>query len=327
LALKLPNGLPNHRKEKRETMTYQRTLGSTIHCAGTGLHTGREVSLTLRPASVDTGVVFIRADLPERVSIGAEMKAVSASTFATTLENRGVSIATVEHLLAAFSGLGIDNAIVEVDASEVPIMDGSAAPFVSLIRDAGIVGQNHPRKYIVIRKPMRITEGERWIELCPSQHLRISYTVDFDHPLISKQFCQVSFPGTTFHEEIGPARTFGFLSDVAELRARGYARGGSLENAVVVDDFGVLNREGLRFPDEFVRHKILDLIGDFSLLRHPLIGHVTAYKSGHAMNHRLLREVLSRGECWEMIEFSEGGVANLPQIAVSPRESRERLSA
>lgn len=255
------------------------------------------------------------------------MKAIFTSTFATTLENRGVSITTVEHLLAAISGLGIDNAIVEVDAPEVPIMDGSAAPFVSLIRDAGVVEQNQPRKYLVIRKTIRIDEGERWIEICPSKNLKISYTVDFDHPMISKQFYQVSFPGRTFQEEISPARTFGFLRDVAELRSRGYARGGSLENAIVMDKFGVLNEEGLRFPDEFVRHKILDLIGDFSLLGHPLIGHVTAYKSGHAMNHNLLREVLSREECWEMTEWSKRGIQKFPQIAVSPRESLERASA
>lgn len=308
-------------------MIYQRTLESATRCTGTGLHSGREVSLTLRPASPDTGIVFIRTDFRQEVWIRAEMKAVFASTFATTLENRGVSITTVEHLLAAISGLGIDNVIVEVDAPEVPIMDGSAAPFVSLIRDAGVVEQNQPRKYLVIRKTIRINEGERWIEICPSKDLKISYTVDFDHPMISKQFYQVSFTGRTFQEEISPARTFGFLRDVAELRSRGYARGGSLENAIVMDKFGVLNEEGLRFPDEFVRHKILDLIGDFSLLGHPLIGHVTAYKSGHAMNHNLLREVLSREECWEMTEWSKRGIQKFQQIAVSPRESLERASA
>ena len=308
-------------------MIYQTTLQSSIHCSGTGLHTGTEVCLTLRPAPAGAGIVFVRTDIRETVSIKAEMRSVSASTFATTLENRGVSIATVEHLLAAFSGLGIDNAIVEVDGPEIPIMDGSAAPFVSLIKDAGIAQQDQYREYLVIREPMRMTEGERWVELCPAANLRISCTVDFDHPLISRQSYQVAFNGTTFQKEISPARTFGFLNDVAELRAKGYALGGSLENAVVVGDGGVLNTEGLRFPDEFVRHKILDLIGDFSLLGHPLIGHVTAYKSGHAMNHRLLRELLARLDCWQITDLSEGGAQKLPCIPASPGESRDRLSA
>jgi len=275
---------------------------------------------------VDTGIVFIRTDLSEAVSIRAETETVSTSTFATVLESGGVSIKTVEHLLAAISGLGIDNVIVEVDAPEVPIMDGSAAPFVSLIQKAGVVEQNKARKYIVIRKTMRIAEGEKWIELRRSKDLKISYTVDFDHPLISKQFYQISFPGRTFQEEISPARTFGFLNDVADLRSRGYALGGSLENAIVVDDFGVLNEEGLRFPDEFVRHKILDLIGDLSLLGYPLIGHVSAYKSGHALNHKLLREVLPREECWKITELSEIGTQQVPQITLPRHESRDRAS-
>lgn len=327
MALKLRKGFRNPRKKKREIMIYQRTLESATCCTGTGLHTGREVSLTLRPADPDTGIVFIRKDLPEAVRIKAEMKAISASAFATTLESRGVSIATVEHLLAAISGLDIDNVIVEVDAPEVPIMDGSAAPFVSLIGDAGIVEQNQPRKYIVIRKTVRIAEGERRIEFCPSTGgLKISYTVDFDHPVISKQFYEVSSPGTAFQEEISPARTFGFLSDVAELRSRGYAQGGSLENAIVVDDFGVLNEEGLRFRDEFVRHKILDLIGDLSLLGHPLVCHINAYKSGHNMNHNLLKEMLSREDCWEMTELSERDSQMIAPIPVPSRESRARVS-
>ena len=305
-------------------MRYQRTLGSVVVCTGTGLHTGREVSLVLRPASVDTGVVFIRTDLPEVVAIRAEMRAVSASIFATTLEGRGVSIGTVEHLLAAISGLGIDNVIAEVDAPEVPIMDGSAAPFVSLIRDAGIVKQSQPRIYLAIRETVRIVEGERWLELRPCESLKISYTVEFDHAFVSRQSYQVSLPGRTFQDEISPARTFGFLRDVAELRSRGFALGGSLENAVVVGEFGVLNEGGLRFPDEFVRHKILDLIGDFSLLGYPLLAHVVAYKSGHAMNHRMLREVLSNEACREMVEFPE---ERFRQIPVCPEERRERIVA
>jgi UDP-3-O-[3-hydroxymyristoyl] N-acetylglucosamine deacetylase len=308
-------------------MPYERTLESAICCTGIGLHSGREVSLTLRPASVKSGVVFVRTDLLEPITIRAEMRAVSASTFATTLKHRGVSIGTIEHLLAAFSGLGIDNAIVEVDGPEIPIMDGSAAPFVSLIRKAGIVEQNQPRRYIVIREAVRIVEGERWIELGPSEDLKISYTVDFDHPMISRQFYQLSLAGDAFEDEISPARTFGFLSDVVRLRSNGYAKGGSLENAIVVDEFGVLNEEGLRFPDEFVRHKILDLIGDFSLLGHPIIGHVRAYKSGHALNHNLLRETLSREGCWEMIEWSPEGIRKPRPIAVPANESRARASA
>ena len=311
----------------REIMDCQRTLASTIHCSGIGLHTGRRVNLTLRPAPVDGGIVFVRNDLPEAISIRAEMKAVAASAFATTLENRGVSITTVEHLLAAISGLGVDNMIAEVDAPEVPIMDGSAGPFVSLILRTGIVKQHKPRRYLVVRETMRVADDGRWIDISPCEKLKISYTVEYDHPLISRQFCQVCFPEGTFAEEIGPARTFGFLSDVAELQSKGYARGGSLENAVVLGDFGVLNKEGLRFPDEFVRHKILDLIGDLALLGHPLIAHVTAHKSGHAMNHRLLKEVLSREGYWEMMELPRGSIRKLPQISVSHPESRGRVSA
>lgn len=308
-------------------MIYQRTLESVIRCSGTGLHSGGEVSLTLRPACADAGIVFVRTDLPESVTIRADMKALSASTFATTLENRGVSIATVEHLLAALTGTGIDNVVVEVDAPEVPIMDGSAAPFVSLIGDGGIADQKQPRKYIVIRKSIRIVDGERWMELRPSRNSKISYTVDFDHPLISEQFHEVSLPGKAFQEEISPARTFGFLSDVRELRARGYALGGSLDNAVVVGASGVLNEGGLRFPDEFVRHKILDLMGDLSLLGHPVIGHVIAYKSGHAMHHNLLRELLTREDCWDVIELAGRVAQKLPQITVPPHESLRRVSA
>ncbi len=305
-------------------MVFQKTLGSAIHCTGTGMHSGGEVSLTLRPASPHTGIVFIRTDLPEAVSIRAEMKAVSASTFATKLENRGVSVTTVEHLLGAISGLGIDNATIEVDGPEVPIMDGSAAPFVSLIRDAGVVRQDQFRKCIVVRESIRISEGDRWIELHPSNNLKISCTVDFAHPLISKQFYQVCLPGGAFEKEISPARTFGFLNDVTELRSKGYALGGSLQNAIVVGEFGVLNEEGLRFPDEFVRHKILDLLGDLSLLGNPLLGHVIAYKSGHALNHKLLTEILAREECWEITESPEKETQQVPQITVSSRPSQER---
>jgi UDP-3-O-[3-hydroxymyristoyl] N-acetylglucosamine deacetylase len=307
-------------------MINQRTLKSVACCRGVGLHSGREVSLTLKPAPVNTGIVFVRKDLPEAVPIRAEMKAVSASTFATTLENRGVSIATVEHLLAAFSGLAVDNAIVEVDASEVPIMDGSAAPFVCLIREAGFAEQDQARKYIVVRRTVRIAEGERWVELSPSRNMKISYKVHFDHPMISKQSYGVSLPGTIFEEEISPARTFGFLSDVAELRSRGFAQGGSLQNAVVVGDSGILNEEGLRFPDEFVRHKILDLIGDFSLLGHPLICHVDANKSGHAMNHAVLKELLADEESWMMTGLPETRAQRVAHPKLSSSESRQRAS-
>ncbi len=307
-------------------MIYQRTLASATRCSGTGLHSGKEVSLTLRPACANTGIIFTRTDLSEPVTISVGMKAISASSFATSLENRGVSVTTVEHLLATISALGIDNVIIEVDAPEVPIMDGSAAPFVALIENAGVVEQSQPRNYVVIRKPIKVTENGRWIEIRPSRNTRISYTVDFEHPMISKQFYETCFPGRAFQKEISPARTFGFLSDVAELRSKGYALGGSLENAVVMDDFGVLNEEGLRFPDEFVRHKILDLLGDLCLLGHPLIGHVIAHKSGHALNHELLREVISSPECWEVTELSEIRTREMRQAAMPFRERQRRAS-
>jgi len=331
LAPKLPKEKRkplNPQSEKWEIMTYQRTLKTAVSCTGIGLHSGREVSLTLRPADPDTGIVFVRKDLPGPVRIKAETAAISASAYAASLEKDGVSVGTVEHLLAAISGLDVDNVLVELDAPEVPIMDGSAAPFVALIREGGIVEQDRLKKYVFVREMVRMARGDRWIELWPSRgNLEISYTVDFEHPLISKQFYHVSCPGRAFEVEISPARTFGFLSDVTQLRLRGFARGGSLENAIVVDDYGVLNEEGLRFPDEFVRHKVLDLIGDLSLLGYPLVCHVVAYKSGHTMNHNLLRELLSRKECWELAESTEKGGEVIPAVEVAPRESRERLSA
>jgi UDP-3-O-[3-hydroxymyristoyl] N-acetylglucosamine deacetylase len=307
-------------------MNCQRTLSSTIGCAGTGLHSGKEVRLTLRPASENKGIVFVRTDLPEPVEIKVEMRSVSASNFATTLESRGVSVGTVEHLLAALSGLGVDNAMVEVDAPEVPIMDGSAAPFVALIRRAGVADQSQPRNNLIVKKAVHITEGERWIELSPSENLQVSCTVDFDHPTISNQFYQVCLPGRAFEEEVAPARTFGFLSDVAQLRSMGYALGGSLQNAIVIDDFGVLNEEGLRFPDEFARHKILDLVGDFSLLGHPIVCRVKAHKSGHAMTHRLLRELLSRKDCWELMEPQERESEGVLPLSIPLGETRGRVT-
>ena len=308
-------------------MVYQRTLDSDIYCTGVGLHSGKEISLTLKPAPPDTGIVFVRTDLHGDFSIKAKMEAVIASSFATTLGKNGVSIATIEHLLAAFSGLGIDNAIVEVDAAEIPIMDGSATPFVSLIRNAGVVEQERPRQYMVIRKTIRIADGERWIELRPHKTLQISCTVDFDHPVIAKQFYQIPFSGSIFQEEISPARTFGFLREVEQLRTNGYALGGSLENAIVVDDFRILNKGGLRFPDEFVRHKILDLIGDLYLLGHPVLGHLVAYKSGHSLNHRLVREILSRKETWVMMAFSKNEIAKTSQFVIPAFGSLESVPA
>ncbi len=266
----------------------QRTLKSEVACTGIGLHSGKKVNLRLCPAPEDTGVVFRRVDLPSKPEIKAEIENIIDHRLATTLGNERMVIATVEHLLAAFMGLGIDNVIVEVDAPEVPIMDGSAAPFVYLIKETGIKYQTSPKKVYLLKKPIVVKEGQKWIYAAPAKdnNLRVTFTIDFEHPLLKKQTYTFHHSFKRFEREISRARTFGFLKEVKWLREQGLAKGGSLDNAIVIDEFRVLNREGLRYRNEFVRHKILDLLGDIFLLGAPLIAKIKAYKSGHALNHK-----------------------------------------
>jgi UDP-3-O-[3-hydroxymyristoyl] N-acetylglucosamine deacetylase len=306
-------------------MFLQRTVKSEIACRSIGLHSGRKIGMAIRPADVDEGIVFVRSDLPGDKRIRADVHNVRDTTLATTLGLNGVTISTVEHLMSAFSGLGVDNAVVEVDAPEIPIMDGSARPFVDLLKDAGTQVQGKCKKFLVITDEVSVCEGESRASLLPSPEFRISYKIDFGHPAIGVQSHHLSFSDVSYEEQIASARTFGFLRDVEYLQARGLALGGSLKNAVVLDDQRVLNKEGLRFPDEFVKHKILDAIGDLSLLGIPIIGHFVAYKSGHRLNNLLLKELVVREECWKMVsrfsreEFAEVDSLRVPSFRVLDR--------
>jgi UDP-3-O-[3-hydroxymyristoyl] N-acetylglucosamine deacetylase len=267
--------------------------------------------MIIRPAGVDEGIVFIRRDLSGNNRIKANVHNVRDTTLATTLGLNGVTISTVEHLMSAFSGMGVDNAVVEVDAPEVPIMDGSARPFVDLLKDVGTRVQGKGKKLLVIKDKIAVSEGEGTAMLLPSPEFRITYKIEFNHPAIGVQSYHMNFSDVSNEEEICAARTFGFLRDVEYLQAKGLALGGSLKNAVVLDDRRIINKEGLRFPDEFVKHKILDAIGDLSLLGIPIIGHFVAYKSGHRLNNLLLKELLIRKECWMLVSrFSKEGMLN-----------------
>jgi UDP-3-O-[3-hydroxymyristoyl] N-acetylglucosamine deacetylase len=285
-------------------MYFQRTITEPVSCTGIGLHTGRKVNLTIKPAPVDSGITFYRTDLPEPIAIIAGISSVLDTKFATTIGKDGVKVSTVEHLLAAFYGLGIDNARVELDSSEIPIMDGSAAPFVYLIRSANIKEQEKPKKFMVIKKPVEVSDGDRKVSLLPSRELKISYTIDFDHPLLRSQTYRAAFSDQSFEREISRARTFGFLQEVNQLRTQGLALGGSLDNAIVIGNFTILNEEGLRFPNEFVLHKILDSLGDLSLLQMPVIGHLVAHKSGHSLNYHLMKKLITTKSAWKVLHLS-----------------------
>jgi UDP-3-O-[3-hydroxymyristoyl] N-acetylglucosamine deacetylase len=266
--------------------------------------------MRLMPAAADTGVVLVRCDLAGRPQVAARAENVVATEMATTLGRNGVTVQTVEHVLAALAGLGIDNARIEVDGPEIPIMDGSAAPFIAAIKEAGFREQDTPKSFIVVKRSVTVREGDKHATLAPGRGFRIDCTIDFKHPLISDQAVSVSFSDTTFVREVSSARTFGFLRDVEKLKAAGLAKGGSLDNAIVVDEFSILNPEGLRFPDEFVRHKVLDAVGDVSLLGMPVIGCLTAYKSGHTLNHRLVMTVLEQRAAWAVVRARARDVAN-----------------
>jgi UDP-3-O-[3-hydroxymyristoyl] N-acetylglucosamine deacetylase len=267
--------------------------------------------MVIRPAGVGEGIVFVRGDLLGNNRIKANVNNVRDTTLATTLGLNGVTVSTVEHLMSAFSGMGVDNATVEVDAPEVPIMDGSARPFVNLLKDVGTRVQGKGKKLLVIKDKIAVSEGEGTAMFLPSPEFRITYKIEFNHPAIGIQSYHMNFSDVSYEEEICAARTFGFLRDVEYLQAKGLALGGSLKNAVVLDDRRIINKDGLRFPDEFVKHKILDAIGDLSLLGIPIIGHFVAYKSGHRLNNLLLKELLIRKECWVLVNrFSKEGMLN-----------------
>jgi UDP-3-O-[3-hydroxymyristoyl] N-acetylglucosamine deacetylase len=288
-------------------MIHQRTLKNVIRATGVGLHTGEKVYLTLRPAAPDTGIVFRRVDIESPVDIPAKAENVGDTRLSTTLVRDGVRISTVEHLLSAFAGLGIDNAYVDVSAPEVPIMDGSAGPFVFLIQSAGVEEQNVAKRFIRIKKPVEVREGDKIARFEPFNGFKVSFAIDFDHPAMSEERRQsvIDFSSTSFVKEVSRARTFGFLRDIEMLRENGLALGGSMDNAIVVDDFRVLNEDGLRYEDEFVKHKILDAIGDLYLLGHSLIGAFSGYKSGHALNNRLLKTLIAQPEAWEEVTFED----------------------
>ncbi len=286
-------------------MFKQRTLKSVIRATGVGLHTGEKVAMTLRPAPPNSGIVFRRIDLSKPVDIVADAFKVTDTRLCSALEAGGARVATVEHLMSAFAGLGIDNAFVDLTGSEVPIMDGSAAPFVFLIQSAGIEQQPAPKRFFRIKRPVEVRDGEKWARFEPYDGFKLSFSIEFDHPAFerSAQTATVDFIDTSYVKEVARARTFGFIQEVEALRDSGLALGGSLDNAIVVDEYRVLNAEGLRYTDEFVKHKLLDAIGDLYLIGHPLIGAFSAHKSGHALNNRLLRAALAQEGAWEWVTF------------------------
>lgn len=286
-------------------MILQRTLKNSVRATGVGLHTGLKVSLALRPAAANTGIVFRRVDLDEPVEIKANPYAVGDTRLSSCLEKDGVRISTVEHLMSAFGGLGVDNAYVDVSAPEIPIMDGSAGPLVFLLQSAGIEEQNAPKRFIRILQAVEMREGDKWVKFEPHNGFKLELGIDFDHPVFdrSRQSVCVDFAKTSYVKEVSRARTFGFMHDVESMRAQGLALGGSLDNAIVMDDYRVLNNDGLRYSDEFVKHKVLDAIGDLYLLGHPLIGAFSGYKSGHALNNQLLRRLMETAEAWEYVSF------------------------
>ena len=294
----------------------QRTLKNVIRAMGVGLHTGKKVYLTLRPAPIDSGIRFRRIDLEPPIEILARPENVGDTNLSTTLMAKSVRISTVEHLLSAIAGLGIDNAYIDLSAEEVPIMDGSSGPFVFLIQSAGIVEQNKAKKFIKINKTIRVEDGDKWVAFNPFDGFKVSFEIEFDHPLFTPQLqtCQINFATTSFVKEVSRARTFGFQKDIEFLRSNNLALGGSQDNAIVLDDYRVLNEDGLRYDNEFVKHKILDSIGDLYLLGHSLIGEFSGYKSGHALNNRLLLALLADKDAWEEVTFEDVSTAPIPYI-------------
>jgi UDP-3-O-[3-hydroxymyristoyl] N-acetylglucosamine deacetylase len=285
----------------------QRTLKESIRATGIGLHGGEKVYMTLRPAPANTGIVFRRLDLPEPVDVAADALNVTETMLGTTLEAGSAKVATVEHLLSAMAGLGIDNAFVDLTAAEVPIMDGSAAPFVFLLQSAGIEEQGAPKRFVRVLKRVEVVEDDKWVRLDPHDGFRVNVEIDFDHPALKKhrQAMSMDFSTAAFLKEISRARTFGFLKDLEGARARERALGGSLDNAIVLDEYRVLNEDGLRFRDEFVRHKVLDALGDLYLIGGSLIGEFSGFKCGHKLNNLLLRSLLAQPDAYEQVVFDD----------------------
>ena len=285
-------------------MLKQRTLSSKIRASGVGLHTGKKISLTLKPAPSNSGIVFKRTDI-ESAPIKASLENVFDTRLSTSLSNNEIKISTVEHLLSALAGIGIYNAIIELDGPEVPIMDGSARPFVFMIQSAGIQEQSEAKKFIKIKKTIEVKQDEKWAKIEPFDGFKVAFTIDFDHPAFSEtsQSSEIDFSSVSYLSQVSRARTFGFAKDIELLRKNNLALGGSVNNAIVIDDYKVVNEEGVRFQDEFVKHKILDAIGDLYLLGHGLIGSFSAYKSGHHLNNLLLRELVNNVHAWEEVSI------------------------
>jgi UDP-3-O-[3-hydroxymyristoyl] N-acetylglucosamine deacetylase len=304
-------------------MLKQRTLKTLIRATGVGLHSGVKVTLVLRPAAPNTGIVFHRVDLSPPVSLKAEPFNVGDTRMASCLERDGAKIGTIEHLMSALAGLGIDNVHVDVDAAEIPIMDGSAAPFVYLLQSAGIEEQNVAKKFLRVKKPVEVREGDKWAKLEPYEGFRLSFSIIFNHPAIDRtgNLATVDFADNSYIREVSRARTFGFTQDLEMLNAQGLGLGASMENAIVMDEYRVLNPEELRYADEFVKHKVLDAVGDLYVLGYPLLAAFTAYKSGHAMNNKLLRALLEDETAWDIVTYEDeartpAGIAHLyPQAA------------
>jgi UDP-3-O-[3-hydroxymyristoyl] N-acetylglucosamine deacetylase len=297
-------------------MIKQRTLKTAIRATGVGLHTGDKVYLTLRPAPIDSGIIFRRVDLDPVIEICAAPENVGDTTLSTCLVKDDVRISTVEHLLAAMAGLGIDNAYIDVSAPEVPIMDGSAGPFVFLIQSAGVEEQNKAKRFIRIKKRIEVVEGDKKAIFEPFDGFKVSFGIDFDHPVFStsSQFSEIDFSATSFVKEVSRARTFGFMNDIEYLRSKNLVQGGSMDNAIVLDEYRVLNEDGLRYDDEFVKHKILDAIGDLYLLGNSLVGAFTGIKSGHSLNNKLLRALVADQEAWEVVTFEDASAAPISYI-------------
>jgi len=293
-------------------MTFQKTIKQTIETVGIGLHSGKKVGIRLRPAPVDTGIVFVRKDLPKPIAIHARADAVTNTTMCTILEQNGARVATIEHLMAALAGLGIDNLYVDLDSEEVPIMDGSSAPFIFLVQAAGILDQTKAKKLIRIIKPVEVRDGDRWARFVPYNGFKIDFTIDFQHPVFKQQnqSLAIDFSSRSFVSEVSKARTFGFLKDLERLNASNLALGGSVDNAVVMNEYRVINQDGLRYADEFVRHKILDAVGDVYLAGHGILGELQAYKSGHALNNVLVRELLQQQSCYELISLDQASASD-----------------
>jgi len=288
-------------------MLCERTIHNSVKATGVRLHRGGLVEITLRPAPPRTGIVFRRIDCSPVVEIPARTPFVGDTTLSTSIQKDDVNISTVEHLMSAFAGLGIDNAYVELNADELPVMDGSAGSLIFLIQSAGIATQAAPKRFIRIKRPIQVSVEDKWARLEPHRGFKVDFTIDFKHPIFrgKTQQAVLDFSSTSFIKEISRARTFGFVADIERLRAMNLGRGGSLDNAVVLDEYRILNEEGLRYPNEFVRHKILDAVGDLYMAGHPIIGAFTAYKSGHALNHLLLQTLFERQEAWEFVTFKD----------------------